>query len=60
MATPFTAQVTIVFAVPITDAVKLARCPAATLAEAGDTDMAIAVVLTMVTVADAFCVPATA
>jgi hypothetical protein len=56
--TPFTDHVTFAFGVPVTVAVKVAVCPAATVADAGDTFTVIGTLLARVTVADALCVPA--
>lgn len=59
-ATPLTAQVTPEFAEPVTEAVKRAVWPGARVAEGGVRESEIEPVLTMVTVADADCEPATA
>ena len=48
------------FDVPVTEAVKLARCPGATAADAGDTETETGALLNMMTVAEADCVPAVA
>ena len=60
LAILLTVHVTAGFDVPVTEAVKLARCPGATAADAGDTDTETGALLTMVTVAEADCVPAVA
>lgn len=57
---PSTVQVTLVFEVSVTVAVKSWLAPAGTIAEAGDTVTATDGLLTIVTVADELCVPATA
>src|SRR5579875_269469 len=59
-AIPFTAHVTLVFTVPDTEALKLARWPAAIAADGGAIEIATAALLTTVTTADALCVPAAA
>lgn len=57
---PSTVHVTSPFDVPVTVAVKLALCPAATVANAGVTDTAIAALPATVTTADTVCDPAAA
>jgi len=57
---PFTVHVTFAFDVLVTVAEKSSLAPAATTADAGDTVTAIGGLFTIVTVADAFCVLATA
>lgn len=53
--TPFTAQVTARFVVPVTMAAKLTRCPKETDAEGGETVTTIGGGATIVTAAEADC-----
>lgn len=57
---PFTVHVTFAFDVPVTTAVKLALCPADTVATVGESDTTMGALFRMVIVAEAVCAPATA